>query len=543
PEPMPDFITLVARDGLRSLVEGQSGRDLTRDVLPAFLVKQRWFAAKDAAISKVEIAAWAEFTTGRDSQLVTEIEVQFASGEPPQRYFMPLGISFDEQALSHGWPLLSFSLAQVRRGAKVGALYDGMAAEEVPLAVVGAMRAGRELPASSGIIRFSGTSALDAIDVPADAEVRRVGVEQSNSSIIIGDQIILKAYRRLAFGVQPELEIGRFLTEQAGFANTPPLLGAVERLEPDGRTTALGAAFGFVRNQGDGWQYTTEYLHRELERLRLAAHAPDATVELEDDDPHGFYLTRAHVLGQRTAEMHKAFAIPTKESAFAAEPITTRDLQGWGKAVRRQAEAAFSALRHALRRLEPGPKAEAEALLQQRKGCLERIRQLTERPVKASKTRLHGDYHLGQVLVAQNDFYILDFEGEPARPLEERRAKTSPLKDVAGMVRSFDYAAWSAVLVQAEFAPNSMEIVLALAERWRKATEDAFLDSYRATIEGCISYPEDQGEARQLLELFVLEKALYEICYEAANRPGWLTIPIKGVAGVLATEGHGDGTA
>ncbi|MGH6915499.1 MAG: maltokinase N-terminal cap-like domain-containing protein, partial [Geminicoccales bacterium] len=342
-------------DGLRSLVEGQSGRDLTRDVLPAFLAKQRWFAAKDAAISKVEIAAWAEFTTGRDSQLVTEVEVQFASGEPPQRYFMPLGISFDEQALSHGWPLLSFSLAQVRRGAKVGALYDGMAAEEVPLAVVGAMRAGRELPASIGIIRFSATSALETVDLPPDAEVRRAGVEQSNSSIMIGDQIVLKAYRRLAFGVQPELEIGRFLTEQAGFANTPSLLGAVERIEPDGRTTALGAAFGYIRNQGDGWLYTSEYLSREFEERRLTAATQDPQIALVDDDSHGFYLTRARVLGQRTAEMHRAFAIPTENKAFAAEPITARDLHAWDKAVRRQAEAAFAALRHAARRLEPGP--------------------------------------------------------------------------------------------------------------------------------------------------------------------------------------------
>ncbi len=542
PEAMPDFITLVARDGLGSLVDGQSTRDLTQDVLPAFLGKQRWFAAKDIAISKVRVGAWAEFTTGRDSQLLTEIEVEFAGGEAPQRYFMPLGTSFDEQALTFGWPLLSFSLAQVRRGAKVGALYDGMAAEDFPRAAITAMRAGRELPASAGTIRFSATAALGEVELPDDVEVRRVAVEQSNSSIMLGDQIILKAYRKLAYGVQPELEIGRFLTNEAGYTNTPPLLGAIERFEPDGRSTALAAAFGFVRNQGDGWQYTTEYLHRELERLRLAANAPDATFELEDDDPHGFYLTRAQVLGQRTAEMHKAFAIPTKDPAFAAEPITARDLQGWGKAVRRQAEAAFSALRHALRRLEAAPKAEAEALLQQRKACLERIRQLTERPVKASKTRLHGDYHLGQVLVAQNDFYILDFEGEPARPLEERRAKTSPLKDVAGMLRSFDYAAWSAVLIQAEFDPNSMEVVLALAERWRQSTENAFLEAYRATIAGCVSYPEDEGEARQLLELFLLEKALYEICYEAANRPGWLTIPIKGVAGLLATEDHGDGT-
>jgi maltose alpha-D-glucosyltransferase/alpha-amylase len=359
---------------------------------------------------------------------------------------------------------------------------------------------------------------------------------------MIGEHIILKAYRRLAYGVQPELEIGRFLTDEAGYTNTPPLLGAIEHVESDGRITGLAAAFGFVRNQGDGWQYTTEYLHRELERLRLTVAGPDDAVEPGGEDPHGFYLAQARVLGQRTAEMHQAFAIPTKDPAFAAEPITTRDLQAWGKAVRKQADAAYAALRQAARRLQPGPRAEAEALLQQRKVCLERIKELTEQPVKASKTRLHGDYHLGQVLVAQNDFYLLDFEGEPARPLDQRRAKTSPLKDVAGMLRSFDYAAWSAVLQEAEFDPASTEVVLPLAERWRLATEDAFLESYRTTIAGCVSYPEDPDEAQRLLELFLLEKALYEIGYEAATRPGWLTIPITGVANLLAREDQGDGT-
>jgi maltose alpha-D-glucosyltransferase/alpha-amylase len=248
------------------------------------------------------------------------------------------------------------------------------------------------------------------------------------------------------------------------------------------------------------------------------------------------------MLGQRTAEMHQAFAVPTKDPAFVAEPITARDLQAWAKGVRSQAEAAFAALRQAARRLEPGPKQEAEALLKQRKACMERIKELTRDPVEASKTRLHGDYHLGQVLIAQNDFYILDFEGEPARPLAERRAKTSPLKDVAGMLRSFDYAAWSAVLIEAEFDPASTEVVLPLAERWRRDTEEAFLEAYRTTIAGCPSYPEDPDEAQRLLELFLLEKALYEICYEAANRPAWLTIPIKGVAGLLASGEQADGS-
>ena len=544
PEPLPDFITLVARGGLRDLVGGQSARDLTREVLPAFLAKQRWFAAKDAAIDKVEVGAWAEFNTGGDSQLLAEVEVSFAGGEAPQRYFMPLGTSFDEQALTYGWPLLSFSLAQIRRGAKVGALYDGMAAEHFPRAAIAAMRAGRELQASDGTIRFTTTSALDGLEIPPDIEIRRMHVEQSNSSMLVGEHAVFKAYRRLAYGGQPELEIGRFLTEEAGYTNTPPLLGAIERVEPDGRITALAAAFGFVRNQGDGWLYTTDYLHRELERLRLAVALPDDAAELEDDDPHAFYLTRARMLGQRTAEMHRAFAVPTQDPAFAAEPITGRDLQAWGRGC---AQTGRCGVRGAAPGSAPSracPKTrKRKPCLSSAEACMQRIKDLTRDPVHASKTRLHGDYHLGQVLVAQADFYILDFEGEPARPLAERRAKTSPLKDVAGMLRSFDYAAWSAVLIEAEFDPASTEVVLPLAEQWRQDTEHAFLESYRATIAGCISYPDDPDEAQRLLELFLLEKALYEICYEAANRPAWLTIPIKGVAGQLASRDQADDTS
>ena len=204
--------------------------------------------------------------------------------------------------------------------------------------------------------------------------------------------------------------------------------------------------------------------------------------------------------------------------------------------MRRQAEAAFKALRHVLPQLDEGDRSRVQALLAHRDDCYARIDALTEPPVRALKTRVHGDYHLGQVLVAQNDFYILDFEGEPARPLAERRAKSSPLKDVAGMLRSFDYAAWAAVTSLTEVHPGTGEIVRTLAEAWRQASAAAFLDGYRETIAGCPSYPEDAAEAERLLNLFLLEKALYEICYDAANRPLWVRIPLKGVTSLLELE-------
>ncbi len=537
PEPLPDFITLVIRDGWRAVFEGQGARELARDVLPAFLVNQRWFGAKDRTITATRVVDWAELSGGRDGHLLAEIEVELAGGEAPQRYFLPLATSYDDQALSHGWPLLSFALAQVRRGAKVGALYDAMAGTDFPLAALKAIREGTVIAAGADAsIRCWSTSALAGVEVPQEVEVKRMAAEQSNSSAMIGNRAVFKAYRKLQAGVQPEIEIGRFLTEVARFANTPPLLGAIERIGAEGPPTALAAAFGFVRNQGDGWVYTIDYLYRTLDELRLHAAAGQEPGTAPAEDPHGFYLAQIRILGQRTAELHRALATPTDDQAFAAEPVTRADLKAWQRAVRRQAEAAFKALKHVLPQLDEGDRSRVQALLAHRDDCYARIDALTELPVRAAKTRVHGDYHLGQVLVAQNDFYILDFEGEPARPLAERRAKSSPLKDVAGMLRSFDYAAWAALTGLTEVHPGIGETVRTLAEAWRQASASAFLDGYRETIAGCPSYPEDAAEAQRLLDLFLLEKALYEICYDAANRPLWVRIPLKGVTSLLELE-------
>ena len=416
-----------------------------------------------------------------------------------------------------------------------------MAGPDFPLAAFEAIRAGSELPSPDGTIRFWKTSAAHRVKVPENVEVKRLSVEQSNSSAVIGNRLVLKTYRKLAPGAHPDIEIGRFLVEKARFANTPPLLGAIERAGADGQTTALAAAFGFVRNQGDGWVYTIEYLQRTLDQLRLVATAGHAESAALAHEPHAFYLAQARVLGERTAELHRALATPTNDAAFAAEPITRADLRAWQRAARHQAEAAFKALRQAVPKLEGADRDQAQNLLARRHACQARIDALTEADVSAIKTWIHGDYHLGQVLVAQNDFYILDFEGEPARPLAERRAKSSPLKDVAGMVRSFDYAAWAAVMNLADIDAGSVALVQRLAEAWRQATERAFLEAYRESIAGCPSWPEDEAAARRLLDLFLLEKALYEICYEAANRPNWIRIPLKGVTNLLALEAPPDG--
>ena len=449
----------------------------------------------------------------------------------PRNAFLPLATSYDDQALTHGWPLLSFSLAQVRRGAKVG---PSTTRWRVAISTrrVRCDPTRRRAPSSDGTLRFWSTSAASRIKVPQDVEVKRLSVEQSNSSAVIGNRLVFKSYRKLAPGVQPEIEIGRFLTEEVGFANTP-LLGAIERVAKDGTTTALAAAFGFVRNQGNGWVYTIEYLQRTLDELRLvAAETPETA---SGHEPHGFYLAQARVLGQRTAELHRALATPTDDAAFAAEPITKADLGTWQRSARHQADAAFKALRRACRKLEGADRDQVQALLARRNDCDLRIEALTAGEIAAAKTRIHGDYHLGQVLVAQNDFYILDFEGEPARPLSARRAKSSPLKDVAGMLRSFDYAACAAVTSLAEAHPGSATVVRA----WRMpgvGRPNRRSSKPTARPSPVPELSRDPLEAGRLLDLFLLEKALYEICYEAANRPDWIGIPLKGVTSLLEPE-------
>ena len=299
-------------------------------------------------------------------------------------------------------------------------------------------------------------------------------------------------------------------------------------------------AQAFVRNQGDGWASTVEELERQLEDIRLgvAGTTEDAA---ESGEPFGMHLVMMTTLGQRTAELHRALAQgPGKQGtanpAFDPEPITAEDLARWADAARVQAEAAFAVLPGTLDRLPADVRADAEQLLARRAEAMDRLSALASMPADGVKTRIHGDYHLGQVVRAQNDWYILDFEGEPAKTLEERRAKSSPLRDVAGMLRSFNYAAWAALfrLDSAGEGSNSGDSpALAAARDWERRSVESFLDGYRTVIEGCPAWPSEGGTARGLLTLFLLEKAFYEIGYEAANRPNWIGIPVKGVLGLL----------
>jgi maltose alpha-D-glucosyltransferase/alpha-amylase len=273
------------------------------------------------------------------------------------------------------------------------------------------------------------------LHLPADAEINWLSAEQSNSSLIIGDAVMLKIFRRIAGGPHPEAEMGRYLT-QHGFANAPPLLGEIARVEPDGTRFSLAMAQGFVHNQGDAWSWLLDQLLRALDDLTAPASVGDAEAGQMSD-----YEVLAARIGQRLGDLHVVLARPSEDPAFAPATATAQDVARWRERTQARLEAAFGVIAERKKWDRPDDEARAAALQKSRRALLAALHDLAQAGAGSLTSRIHGDFHLGQVLVVSGDVYIIDFEGEPARPLAERRAKSSPLRDVAGILRSFDYAA------------------------------------------------------------------------------------------------------
>jgi maltose alpha-D-glucosyltransferase/alpha-amylase len=522
PDPLPDFVTLTTRNGrIDGALEGRERGQLETTTLPQYLPLQRWFAAKDERIRSVRLIPLAALDdAGRFA--LTAFDVELPSGT--QRYSAPLAIRWGEENLRPGAPKLSFTLAKVRAGARVGALVDGAFDETLSAELVALMRRDATLGTAGRTIRFTGSADLKAIEELASP--RPLGLEQSNVSIVFGDQIILKLYRRLREGEQPDVEIARHLTDVARFPNTPALMGTII-LHGEGEPAVIAAAFGFVPNQGDAWGALLDALDRHLE----GADMIEAETEAAGEEPVlTFPLSIGALGGQRTAEMHRALGTDGGNPDFAPEPVTADDLSAWAEAATREADAVLARLRDALTGLPEDARPDAEAVLARRDEIARRFAAAATASPSGVKTRIHGDYHLGQVLVSKGDLVIIDFEGEPSRPLDERRAKSAPLRDVAGMLRSFDYAAAMALSRFRDNHGAELEEARVKALAWRDRTRRDYLVSYLDTVGDLKPAP---ALTAALLDLFTLQKAIYEVGYELANRPAWVRIPLAGVSDVL----------
>jgi maltose alpha-D-glucosyltransferase/alpha-amylase len=372
--------------------------------------------------------------------------------------------------------------------------------------------------------------------------VRRSSAEQSNTSVLYDDRLILKLFRRQQPGPNPDVEVGRYLTEKAHFQGTPPFAGSIEYVPAEGETSTLVMLQGLVANEGDAWKWTLEEVERYYEESaplpfpEAAAAELQNPFELSQNPPSqlarnhiGIYLDSAATLGRRTAELHLALAQPTDDPAFAPEPLTSSDLQNLRADLRRQAASVFEVLKGSMSQLPDDVIDIAALVLSRRRPILDHFRLLATDSLNAERTRIHGDYHLGQILRSKTDFVILDFEGEPARPMAERRAKQSPLKDVAGMLRSFSYAAYATLINYTARRPEDLGRLEPWARLWERSIAAEFLRAYREKALGAKFLPSDDNDFRKLLDAHLLDKALYELLYELNNRPAWVRIPLLGI--------------
>ncbi len=546
----PEFVTLVMPQGWSDLLLKHNLRQLENEVIPSFLARQRWFSAKDRRIEQAVIKVQGaiarpsiEGTGAPEIYLATIVQASLKGGGR-QHYFLPLATVWAPAETDLRQGLLPFTLAELRQFRREGAVIDALSQDGFSFALAEAIDRDARLPLDRGEIRCTQTSCYAAAPRPERLILRRGSVEQSNSSVFFEDYAMLKLYRRVEPGPHPEIEMSRFLFERAGFANTPPPLATLEATlagEDGPDTMALGVLFGFVRNQGDGWVQALNYLTRYLDDALVATGERSS----ELPDPDVFFLSLARRIGIRTAEMHRALAgeAAAGEPAFAPEPITREDIAQWRRALEGECEAMLARLQRERAHLPERAAPLAADLLAAREDLLAEIRTRLPDEVAALKTRLHGDYHLGQTIVVKTDFYIVDFEGEPARPLAERRAKHSPLRDVAGMIRSFDYATVTAVRQLAETRAAAEPRMTELAASWRQRAVDGFSAAYRRTMRGCASYPTDKKHAQDMIAFFTLEKAIYEVSYELANRPAWVDIPLRGILNIVNEKRTADGEA
>ena len=522
PEPMPDFHTLVLRGPLDQALAQESHRALLeREVLPAWLARRRWHAGHGQPEGTLDVRI--RYATPLSDDLVL-LELDAGADGERSSYFVPLGVAWESPELP---PLpQQLALCRVRRVHRVGFLTDAFALPALGSALLQGWQQQARLPAGSEQLVFEPTSLLEDAGLQDPPEVRWLALEQTNSSLVLDEAAMLKLVRRVTPGVNPEAEIARHLLA-AGYGNSAPLLGELRREAPDGTPTTLAILQGNIPNQGDAWRWTLDFLGRQYDEWRVDP-SPQRLDEVLSE-----YDLIASMLGSRLAELHAVLALPSDDPAFAPRPADALARRDWVEAVRGEYDAALAALQYVAAD-DRGLADAARQLAQLRDSTHERIGWLAEAAGSALLTRVHGDFHLGQVLVAQGDVYLIDFEGEPARPLAERRAHSTPLRDVAGLLRSFDYAAALFGRGEDGVAPvDDGGRLGGFLDAFRERASATFLDAYLSVA---AQAPQPWADARgmeALVDLFQLDKAAYEIRYEAAHRPAWIAVPAHGLLRLL----------
>ena len=549
---LDSLYSLLVGPDWSNLLDSGTRTVLERHALVPFLQRQRWFASKSREVRQARFTDWAPIRATQNPAFLTVVSVEYAD-DWSESYFVPLALLGGEAA-SRALQSACSVVARVT-GARKGVVVDGVQDDDVCDRLIGWAAGDREHATQKGSIRGSQPVFVDSRQAGGETTAgsgrtwSRGGVDQSNSVAFADDRLVLKLFRRIEPTPNPELEIGRVLVEQR-FDRVPPLVGAIEYLRPGLEPGTLAVVQGLVGNQGSGWTYTIDELRRYFERVAARVTRSDAQEKLDGRNGQdgaepppffaaleGWYLASARTLGRRTAELHVALA-SAGGNAFAPEPLDAPELDALARHMRAHAEASLARLEERAASLNDATRPHAEAVLAARARLLERLDAVRDLDAAGMRIRVHGDYHLGQVLRTEEDFVILDFEGEPARSIADRRAKQSPLKDVAGMLRSFSYAANAALFAFTLHAPDEFEALERWAETWRHWVANAFLHGYDEVI-GLSSILPRGHDFDVLLRAFTIDKALYELGYELNNRPDWVRIPLMGLAKLVNPAQNG----
>lgn len=533
-----------------AVFKGKAREKLEWEILPFYLGRCRWFGGKARRMQGTKIAEIIPVENNSSATKILFLEVEYI-GEASDIYLLPVSFASgnDAEKVVKENPLAVIS--RLKCGTVEGFIYDGVYDEgfRKTLFQLIARRQGieggeGEVTAYSGKI-FKNNSKPNAVYLEKSQVLK---TEQSNTSLIYGNEFFFKLYRRLEEGMNPDLEIGRFLTEKESFPNIPLFAGAIEYRRPGSLPVVLGILQSFVPNQGDAWKYTLDSLRGYFERavsrkgeIGVIQKAPTSILETASQEIPllfkeligGVYLEMTRLLGKRTGEFHLALSSDTEDPSFAPEPFSVLYQRSLYQSMQSLTKRALGLLRRNLKNLPDDLKKKAGGILGSEKKIMECFGALFKKKVSAMKIRIHGDYHLGQVLYTGNDFVIIDFEGEPARALSERRLKRSPLRDVAGMIRSFHYAAYNSIFYHVPLKPEELQILEPLAFIWYKYIVGAFLRSYLDTVKNAPFIPKDKEELEIMLRAYLMEKAVYEIGYEMNNRSEWVKIPIRGVEDLL----------
>ncbi|HET9781607.1 MAG TPA: maltose alpha-D-glucosyltransferase [Candidatus Dormibacteraeota bacterium] len=527
--------------GWESALVGGS-RERFESVLLGYVPQRRWFAGKARRVKSATVNDVVSVPGAEGNSYLTSIVVAYADGDPDV-YMLPIAYANPAEAphILERWPHSAIAWVRNHGEDSRGLLYDALGPPNFAEALLGAIARRRRATGGSGTLIGSTTRAFASLRGPETVrlEAQLSVAEQSNNSVIFGERLMLKVFRRLEEGVNPELEVGRFLTEKTTFSQIAQLAGSLEYRRGKGEPVTIAILQGYVPNQGDAWQYTLTTLAHFFASPELALNeappSPRSIVEASKQEPGelavktiGGYLDSARLLGRRTAELHAALSSDPTDPAFAPERISPGDQRSVYQSLSGLSLRATDLLRTQLHKLPADARDEGRQVLELESRIAYILRSFLARRLTTTRVRVHGDYHLGQVLYTGHDFVIIDFEGEPTRTLYERRLKRLALRDVAGMLRSFSYASQAALRSQ-EIPSEKLPALQAWARFWVDSVSAVFLKSYLATAGNASWVPQNADDLELQLTTMLLEKALYELRYELNLRPDWVRIPLRGI--------------